>query len=118
VHVQFGPVIDAKRLEDGALVCIKRIVPKDIEGLELARGDEVNIGRYLSTKEMLRDATNHCVPILDSFRDSILPDVEYIVMPVLRPYNDPEFSFVGEVVDFVTQVLEVRIYIASGLLSE
>jgi hypothetical protein len=30
-------------------------------------------------------------------------------MPSLRPYNDPEFCFIGEVVDFVTQLLEVRI---------
>ena len=30
-------------------------------------------------------------------------------MPPLRPYDDPEVGFVGEVIDFVTQILEVRI---------
>jgi hypothetical protein len=30
-------------------------------------------------------------------------------MPVLRPYNDPEFCFIGEVVDFVAQVLELGV---------
>jgi hypothetical protein len=102
-------VLDAKRIRDGTVVCIKRIAPKDVEGLEIVRTDEVNIGKYLTTTEMLLDATNHCVPILDSFLDPILPDVEYIVMPILRQYNDPEFCFVGEVVDFVTQLLEVDI---------
>ena len=103
-------VLDAKRLEDNVIVCIKRISPKEITRLEVARPDEVDIGKHLSTDEMLRDATNHCVPILDSFWDPALPDVEYIVMPALRPYNDPEFCFIGEVVDFVTQLLEVCCY--------
>jgi hypothetical protein len=102
-------VLDAKRLEDGAVVCIKRIRPKNTEGAKIPRTNEVKIGRYLSTEQMLHHPDNHCVPILDSFRDPIFPEVEYIVMPVLRRYNDPEFCFVGEVVDFVTQLLEVGI---------
>jgi hypothetical protein len=105
-------VLDAERQGDGTIVCIKRIEPKIYESdaeSENARTDEVKIGRYLSTEQMLRHPTNHCVPILDSFRDPILPEVEYIVMPVLRPYNNPEFCFVGEVVDFVTQILEVSV---------
>ena len=31
-----------------------------------------------------------------------------MVMPYLRPFNDPEFEAVGEVVEFITQTLEVR----------
>jgi hypothetical protein len=105
-------VLDAKRQTDGEMVCIKRIEPKIYEGDSdsmVPRTHEVRIGRYLSTQQMLRHPTNHCVPILDSFLDPILPDVEYIVMPALRPFKDPEFCFVGEVVDFVTQLLEVSI---------
>jgi hypothetical protein len=68
---------------------------------------EVEIGRYLSTEHMLRDPTNHCVPIMDYFRDPIDPEIEYIVMPNLRPFNDQAFRVIGEVVDFVSQVLEV-----------
>ena len=30
-----------------------------------------------------------------------------MVMPYLRPFNDPEFRTIGEVVDFVSQTLEV-----------
>jgi hypothetical protein len=106
-------VLDAKRHEDGATVCIKRIEPKiydsDSPDMRIGRTDETNIGRYLSTERMLRHPTNHCVPILDYFVDPVLPDVEYIVMPVLRPFNNPEFRFIGEVVDFVTQLLEVGV---------
>jgi hypothetical protein len=104
--------LDARRLGDGALVCIKRIGPKTIG--ELKTSNEVKVGRYLSTDQMLRHPENHCVPIFDSFQDPILPEVQYIVMPVLRRYNDPEFCFVGEVVDFVTQLLEVGIIVLSS----
>jgi hypothetical protein len=96
--------------KDGSVVCIKRISPKTIKGLDMRNIREVKIGMYLSTEEMLRDATNHCVPILEHFRDPIYPEVEYIVMPVLRAFDNPEFCFVGEVVDFVTQLLQVRIH--------
>ncbi|KAF5388388.1 hypothetical protein D9615_000863 [Tricholomella constricta] len=92
-------VLDAKRIQDGVTVCLKRINPKVVT-------DEVKIAKYLSSAEMLRDSKNHCVHILDHFRDPILPKVEYIVMPPLRPYSDPEFGAVGEVVDFVTQMIE------------
>jgi hypothetical protein len=72
---------------------------------------EVEIGRYLSSEHMLRDPTNHCVPIIDHFRDPTDPVIEYIVMPILRPFNDPAFRVIGEVVDFVSQVLEVSIHV-------
>ncbi|RDB28259.1 hypothetical protein Hypma_001452 [Hypsizygus marmoreus] len=88
--------IDAKRKKDGKIVCLKRIK---------TRSDEVAIGQYF-TSEHLKGPRNHCVPIWDSFHDPVLSEVDYIVMPVLRPYDDPEFRAVGEVVDFVTQLLE------------
>lgn len=47
------------------------------------------------------------MPILDSFK---IEDDEalYITMPILREFDDPPFYFVGEVIDFVQQTLEVR----------
>jgi hypothetical protein len=104
-------VLDAKRQAGGAIVCIKRIKPKryasDLPDLKVERSNETTIARYLSSEQMSRYPTNHCVPILDYFEDPVDSDVEYIVMPVLRPFNNPEFRFIGEVVDFVTQLLEV-----------
>ncbi|GLB34243.1 putative protein kinase [Lyophyllum shimeji] len=103
-------VLDAKRRVDGATVCIKRISPETVT-------DEVKIAKYLSSDEMLRDSRNHCVPIWDSFRDPTIPKVEYIVMPPLRPYEDPEFGAVGEVVDFVTQMIEGMMFMHKHLVA-
>lgn len=54
---------------------------------------------------LLRDPRNHCVPIYDHFPDDFDEKYAYIVMPLLRRFNDPPFSFVSEVLDFMTQTL-------------
>ena len=54
------------------------------------------------------DPTNHSVPILDTFVDSVDESISYLVMPFLRVANDPVFDVVEEVVDFADQALEVR----------
>ncbi|RDB27165.1 hypothetical protein Hypma_004589 [Hypsizygus marmoreus] len=100
-------VLDAKRLSDGSIVCIKRIQKKT---------DEVEIAQYLSCGR-LKDARNHCVEILGTFNDPLLPDVKYLVMPSLRPFDDPEFGAVGEAVDFVTQILEGLSFMHSHLVA-
>lgn len=56
----------------------------------------------------MKDPRNHCVPILDHFPDDKEPYTEFIVMPFLRPFNDPPFCYVDEVIDFVRQSLEVH----------
>ncbi|KAI5118848.1 hypothetical protein M0805_008124 [Coniferiporia weirii] len=90
-------VIDACRLEDSTTVAVKRI----------ARGSsEIDIAKMLSSPELLRDTLNHTVPILDSFSDPKDDKVGYIVMPLLRKFDDPEFYSVPEVLSFVRQVLE------------
>lgn len=55
----------------------------------------------------MRNPANHCVPILDVLEDPIDPTQSLLVMPYLRPFNDPDFGAIGEVVDFVEQTLEV-----------
>ena len=92
--------MDAKRVKDGAAVCLKAVyqTPK-----------EAQIAKYFSSPELFQEPTNHSVPILDVFQDPSTPDFEYLVMPLLRPFDDPDFTVVGEVVDFVTQILEVRV---------
>lgn len=90
-------IIDAIR-DDGRRVAIKRV--------EHAR-DEVDIAKFLSSPALRQDPSNHCVPILDVFSDPIKPDRTYLVMPNLRPFNTPEFNFFGEVIEFMSQTLEV-----------
>jgi len=57
---------------------------------------------------MTEDSRNHVVPLYDVFVDSVQPHIQYMVMPVLRRFDDPDFVTVGEVVEFVSQALEVR----------
>ncbi|KII93045.1 hypothetical protein PLICRDRAFT_377913 [Plicaturopsis crispa FD-325 SS-3] len=89
-------VIDATR-DDGLHVTIKR--------LDRA-SDEAEIAKFLSSPALRSNLYNHCVPILDTFPDPVKPGRSYLVMPLLRQFNDPEFTSVGEAVDFVRQTLE------------
>ncbi|KAF8879576.1 kinase-like domain-containing protein [Infundibulicybe gibba] len=97
-------ILDAKRVADGFIVCLKRV------GCE---SKEVQIGNFLSSPELGGRSDNHCVPILDSFTDPLSPEVEYIVMPFLRPFDDPDFWVVGEIIDFIGQMLEGLVFMHS-----
>lgn len=72
---------------------------------------EASIARMLSHPERLEDPTNHCIPILDFFTDDVDSDIGFLVMPLLRRFNDPPFFYVDEVVDFMRQTLEVRLIV-------
>ncbi|KAF9461620.1 kinase-like domain-containing protein [Collybia nuda] len=100
-------LLDARSRETNRPVCIKRITKKS---------KEVEIARYLSPRN-LPDAHNHCVEILASFQDPEKPGTSYIVMPLLRQFDDPEFGSLGEVVDFVTQILEGTAFIHRNLVA-
>ena len=52
---------------------------------------------------------NHSVPILDTFEDSVNKSISYLVMPFLRLTGSPCFEVVEEVLDFIDQILEVRL---------
>ncbi|KAF9010788.1 kinase-like domain-containing protein [Cyathus striatus] len=90
-------VLDAKRLKDGKMVCVKMIE---------SNPREINIARYLSSRMLRHHPDNHCAPAFDAFHDEISPEIGFLVMPMLRPFNDPDFGTVDEIVDFVNQVLE------------
>lgn len=76
---------------------------------EVGRGDEESqIAQMLSTKELLADPKNHCVPIIDLIDDPDDDSKSYMVMPLLRNAADPSFQHVKEIIDFVDQILEVR----------
>lgn len=60
----------------------------------------------LSSPERLREPSNHCVPILDHFCLES-EEIDFLVMPLLVPFDGPPFLYVTEVVDFVRQTLEV-----------
>ena len=91
--------IGAVRISDGKRVFLKRINT-------LSR--EIDIHRFMSEPEKLKDPRNHTVPLLDVFADEDDPSFSYLVMPLLRPHWYPEFSSVDEVLEFMSQLFEVR----------
>ena len=95
--VQLRPLlVDATRISDDKLVCIK----------ETKAGDQES--RIAMTLSNVDDPTNHSVPILETFVDTDDKSISYMVMPFLRMCDDPPFGLVEEVVDFADQLLEVR----------
>jgi hypothetical protein len=83
---------------DGLVVCLKMIQdPKKL--------NQIKITEYFTSRRMIEDSRNHVVPFYSTFSDR---GIQFMVMPVLRRFDDPAFMFGCEVIDFVTQILEVR----------
>lgn len=70
-------------------------------------GDEIPIARLLSRDGLMADPANHCVPTFEAIEDPHDRTKAILVMKYLRPFDDPEPRTIGEVVDFVSQTLEV-----------
>lgn len=88
---------------DGKDVFIKRIDCR-------THSNELNIISRLGSSKNRGDKRNHCVPILAVFSDEQDPWYQYIVMPVLRPFYEPNFTTFGEVIDFVNQTLKASFF--------
>ncbi|KAH7875633.1 uncharacterized protein C8R40DRAFT_1146570 [Lentinula edodes] len=93
-----GSIMDAVRISDNKPVMLKAVS-------RIIHPQEVKIGMYFSDKSIASDPRNHCIPIYDVFpvADS---EMDLIVMPVLRPFENPQFDTVGEVIAFIQQLLE------------
>ena len=96
--------MDATRRRDGKHIMLKKIYPD--EGPH-----ELMITQLFSSPAIARDPRNHCVPLLDIIE---IPQngqkLKLMVMPFLRPFNDPNFQTFGEFVAFFTQICEVRTF--------
>ncbi|RDX54862.1 hypothetical protein OH76DRAFT_1372287 [Lentinus brumalis] len=92
-------IMDAVRASDGDIVILKSI-------RKSRHPYEVEIARYFSTPPVSSDPRNHCSPVLDVLQDPSNADVEIMVMPLLRLFNDPPFATVGEVMEFLRQAFE------------
>jgi hypothetical protein len=91
--------MDATRWRDGKQVMLKKLFPE--EGPH-----ELRITQNFSSPDVSRDTRNHCVPLLDVIE---IPKTgqKLMVMPFLRPFNNPHFQTFGEFMAFFTQVCEV-----------
>lgn len=97
---QASKVLDAVRARDGQIVIIKH-------DSKSAHPYESDIAVFLSSPALSSDPRNHCCPILEVMEDPYDADRRFIVMPLLRTYNDPKFATVGEAVEFFRQAFEV-----------
>ncbi|KAH6910835.1 other/AgaK1 protein kinase [Coprinopsis sp. MPI-PUGE-AT-0042] len=97
-HSEYDSVNDAIQLSDGRHVVLKKVSKQK-------EPEELKIMQFLNQEELLTDPRNHCVPLLNHFQ-SPEDDYEIVVMPLLRDYDDPQFDTVGEVMDFIRQILE------------
>ncbi|KAI0709581.1 kinase-like domain-containing protein [Cerioporus squamosus] len=96
MHTQ---VIDAVRTKDGEMVAIKQVDKSD-------HPQEVEIGRYFTKPPLSDEFRNHCIPYFEVLQDPQIANIELVVMPLLREYNDPPFVTVGEAVEFFHQAFE------------
>ena len=93
-------LVDAIHEATGKRVYIKEVATD---------GEELNIAQMLRQEEWVGDPRNHCVPVTQVFKDHNDPNVSYMVMPFLRPMDDPPFESVKEIVKFTDQILEVAV---------
>ncbi|KAI0358579.1 hypothetical protein OH77DRAFT_1578883 [Trametes cingulata] len=92
-------ILDATRVSDNSSVVLKRVKKS-------TNPREVEIIKHLSSDDLKSDPRNHTVPLLDVFLVPDDPDVTILVMPLLRPRNDPPWSTVGEVIAFLSQIFQ------------
>jgi hypothetical protein len=87
------------RAWDGRQVMIKKI----------SAGSELELSRFLSSPGLRHESHNHCVPLLEILEIADSPDQKLIVMPFLRPFDNPRFQTFGEFVSFFSQICDVRL---------
>ena len=76
----------------------------------IKRGDhpyEADIALYFSSPALASQPANHCVPVHEVFALDAEDDGMIMVMPLLRPYDDPSFDTIGEAVECFRQLFEV-----------
>ena len=95
--------MDATQTKEGGV----KVVLKAINNGE--HPNEVAILKLFSSVELRDDAKNHCVPVYDILADTVKPSFSSVVMTSMRPFDNPDFVAIGEVLDFVEQTLEVGV---------
>lgn len=98
--------MDAVRISDNSLVALKKI-RKEFNPHEL------EVVQYLTSESVRADPRNSTVPIVEVLAVPDDSEVVLIVMPLLRPCNDPAWDTIGEVVSFISQILQVSVADAS-----
>ncbi|EMD38837.1 hypothetical protein CERSUDRAFT_112564 [Gelatoporia subvermispora B] len=99
----YGPtravIMDAARALDGEMVVLKQV-------RKSRHPYEVDIAVYFSSEPLRSDARNHCIPVYEVLDVPDDPDLHLLVMPFLRPFDDPRMETIGEAVEFFKQIFE------------
>lgn len=96
---QSSHILDATQMTTGELVTLKRINTND-------HPTEIEITRYFSSEPLASHPRNHCVTLYEVLHIPDNPDEAVLVLPTLRPFNNPPMETVGEAVEFFRQVFE------------
>jgi len=83
----------------------KTVYIKEVE----TDSEELRIAQLLVQEEWISDPRNRCIPVMKVFKDHKDPTVSYMVMPFLRPVDNPPFEYVKEIIEFTDQILEVTV---------
>ncbi|KAJ7162164.1 hypothetical protein C8R46DRAFT_904157 [Mycena filopes] len=92
-------IVDAIHISDGAHVMLKA-VPQD------RCPEEISIGRFFVSDPIASDPANHCNAFRTTLHVPDDPNIQILVMPLLRSVLYPRFETIGEIVSFFTQVFE------------
>ncbi|KAI0633607.1 kinase-like domain-containing protein [Trametes polyzona] len=97
----YTTVLDAFRRSDNVIVAIKRLSKS-------RHPSEVGIAQIFSEPSLANDPHNHAVPVYQVLdpQNADDKDVTLLVMPYLVPFDTIPFDTVGEVVEFVRQLLD------------
>ncbi|KAI0040837.1 hypothetical protein FA95DRAFT_1502249, partial [Auriscalpium vulgare] len=92
-------IMDATRSSDGLHVTIKRIHVN-------AASEEVDVYQRMVSEPISSDPRNRTAPLLDVLQVPDGSGERLLVMPLLRPFANPEFETFGEAIAFFTQIFE------------
>ncbi|TFY52688.1 hypothetical protein EVG20_g10445, partial [Dentipellis fragilis] len=95
-------VMDAIRKSDGSFVALKKL--QIVGGKSTV--EEIEINRYLSSEPLASNPRNRCATAIEIFEVPDEKNIYILVMPLLRPIDNPLFDTFGEAVAFFTQIFE------------
>jgi len=109
--LQYPRIIDAIHTKDGIEVTLKKVDAS-------LYPYEAEIMSYLSSDPLASDPHNHSVPLYDVVRVPDAENLDLLVMPLLRTFDDPPFDTFGETVEFFRQIFEASFYFDSRNVSQ
>ncbi|KAF6744608.1 kinase-like domain-containing protein [Ephemerocybe angulata] len=100
-------VCDAIRIKDNSQVILKQVNRE-------SNTKEIELHTFLSETS---DPRNPAIPIIEVLEPPDAPEISLLVTPQNRNWNSPRFGTVGEVVDFLGQIIEGFRFLHENLIA-